>query len=61
MWRLHVQSPVYFRLSSIYTVSIFQHVINLQNSSSEDAVLASNLDAFERLLVKFLRITAADY
>jgi len=38
---------LYFQLSSVYTVrTIFQHVITLQNSSSQDAVMASSLDAF---------------
>jgi len=41
--------------------TIFQHVINLQNSSSQVAVMASSPDAFnvKRGLDKFLRITAA--
>jgi len=46
-----VQSPVCYRLSTVYTVStIFQHVINLQNSLSQDVVmaLASSQDAFKK-------------
>jgi len=40
MWWLCVQSPVYYRLYSVYTVStVFHHVINLQNSSSEAAAM----------------------
>jgi len=49
MWRLRAQSPVCYRLSSVYTViTIFQHAINLWNSSSQDAVMASSLNAFKR-------------
>jgi len=54
MWGLCIQSQVCYQLSSMYTVStIFQHVINLQNSSSEDAVMASSLDAIKQGLDKF--------
>jgi len=45
----------------MYTVStIFQHLINLQNCSSQAAVMASSLDACKRGLDKFLRIIAVD-
>jgi len=47
-------SSVCYRLSSMHTVStIFQLEINLQNSSSQDVVMASSLDAFRRGLDKF--------
>jgi len=51
---LRIQSLVCYRLSSLYTVStIFQHIINLQYSSSQDAVMASSPDAFKRGVDKF--------